>query len=316
MKDKAARALFGTEAFSGRLESTRKELFIEGVRFTEGMSISGVQQKLSLVMDAGKKTLSPTKTGGHFILKPSPDPFPYCSEMEHLGMCISQLAGIETAQCGLIEFADGERVYVTRRFDRNEDSSSAFEAIEDLCSLSDLPKQSKYESSYEAAGMILYEAVGGKLVVMHNYFKRIALAYLVGNDDMHLKNMSVIRVKGNTRGVYDKLSPNYDVVPTVAYAQGGSKFLALDLLEADREGKFSEDYLYFGYYTYNDFMTLADKLSLPSKPADKALHDLANCLPKIEALITASYITDEQKAAMCVAVKERARALLATRQPA
>ena len=48
MKDSAAVKMFGSSAVSAHLSVSRQELFAEGVRFTKGMSISGVQQKLSL----------------------------------------------------------------------------------------------------------------------------------------------------------------------------------------------------------------------------------------------------------------------------
>lgn len=38
-------------------------------------------------------------------------------------MLSGKLLGISTADCGLLSFADGELVYITRRFDRNDGDS-------------------------------------------------------------------------------------------------------------------------------------------------------------------------------------------------
>jgi len=118
--DSEFRKLFQSLRVNPVLSFTRKEFFRESPSKSKGMSISGVQQKLSLKINSNKE-LEITPIGGEYILKPSPESFPNASENEHCAMSTSRLLGIETASCGLISFADGELVYITKRFDRKGD---------------------------------------------------------------------------------------------------------------------------------------------------------------------------------------------------
>ena len=91
----AYRQLFGSLQVPPQLALTRQDFLAESPRLSQGMSISGVQQKLSLTLNA-RKELVPTTSQGTYILKPSPDEYPNAAENEHCAMLSSQLFGIET----------------------------------------------------------------------------------------------------------------------------------------------------------------------------------------------------------------------------
>ena len=76
---KAATALFGTKKTIGQLSFSRKEFFTKGPGHMKGMSISGVQQKLSLVINRTNE-FEIVCQGGEYILKPSPESFPHAAE--------------------------------------------------------------------------------------------------------------------------------------------------------------------------------------------------------------------------------------------
>lgn len=313
MRDADARALYGTSAFSGCLNVSRQTLFTEGARETKGFSISGVQQKLSMRFDHERNTLVPTQTDGTFIIKPTPDPFPYCAELEHLGMLISRTLGIDTALCGLVEFEGGEKAYVTRRFDRIEGTDDK-RTMEDLCSLAGLRRDNKYDSTYEAAGLILREATGGKAAVMLDYFNRVVAAYLMGNEDLHLKNFSVIRDPGDTSHYYPGLSPNYDCVPTRVYLMNTNGAMAMPLTNAEQAGDFSDAFSYYGYYTYQDFQHLGLAIGLNERAIGTCIKRLNAKLSAILELIEATAISDEYKTRLAEEISGRARAITAVRQ--
>jgi serine/threonine-protein kinase HipA len=94
------------------------ELFLEN---RKRISISGVQEKLSLILE--KNTLRLTKEGeqGTYILKPIPRDLKKVDQVpanEHLTMQIAkQVYGIHTAENALIFFKDGSPAYITKRFD-------------------------------------------------------------------------------------------------------------------------------------------------------------------------------------------------------
>ena len=114
--------LFGSTRVNPCLPFSRSELFQSSRENVQGMSISGVQQKLSL-KENEKHELIATAEGGEYILKPSPEAWPNAAENEHAAMEVSRLMGIDTARCGLVSFDGGELAYITRRFDRQGDGN-------------------------------------------------------------------------------------------------------------------------------------------------------------------------------------------------
>ncbi|MFT4547439.1 MAG: serine/threonine-protein kinase HipA [Pseudoalteromonas tetraodonis] len=123
----ALRELWGGRSVWSVLDF-RKEEFLTILRETAGrISISGVQDKISLRLDRNK--FVPTETRGDYILKPVPlANYPmFTADIpanEHVSRQLaSQVFGIKTAANGLVYFADNEPAYITRRFDRDERGS-------------------------------------------------------------------------------------------------------------------------------------------------------------------------------------------------
>ncbi len=292
--------LFGSLKVKPVLPFTRAEFFQTGGRYIKGMSISGVQEKLPLGVRTGE--LVPVDEGGLYILKPSPEAYPHAAENEHAGMALSRLVGIETAQCGLIPFKDGELAYVCRRFDRDAKGNKAPQ--EDLLQAAGLPSEDKYRLSYEEAGHIISKATNGKPAPVLDMIKRVMLAYVMGNDDLHLKNLSLRRATADALySYYDLLTPNYDVLFCDGFERPvQDSFLALDLLAND---DFTESYERLGFYTLEDFLELGRRLNIP----ERAIKNFASKLVSLEddaaALIQNSYMPEP--------MRERAEAVLRER---
>ena len=85
------------------------------------ISISGVQEKFSIIQLKNKIRLTKEGDQGSHILKPIPSGSKNADQMpanEHLTMQIArQVYGIETAENALIFFKDGTPAYITKRFD-------------------------------------------------------------------------------------------------------------------------------------------------------------------------------------------------------
>ncbi|NBV31585.1 MAG: type II toxin-antitoxin system HipA family toxin, partial [Bacteroidetes bacterium] len=90
-------------------------------------SISGVQEKFSLLQEKNKLRLINEGEQGTHILKPIPlagKNAEYMPANEHLTMQIAaQVFHIPTAENALIFFNDGRPAYITKRFDVNPDGS-------------------------------------------------------------------------------------------------------------------------------------------------------------------------------------------------
>ncbi len=304
--DKAYRELFGRLRVASELPFTRAEIAQESIKYIAGMSISGVQQKLLLTID-DRNQLTPVATGGEYILKPSPEEFPSAAENEHAAMLTAKYLGIETAQCGLISFADGELAYVTKRFDRLPDGNKLHQ--EDLAQGFNIPDLGKYDKSYEETGQQILTLTRGKKVVLFDFFKRIIHAYLIGNDDMHLKNISVQREAGNTTRYYNFLTPSYDNLFVEVYPNNAVGSLALTLLIEENDGQFSPHYEKYGFYTGYDFLELARRFGLGERATEKFLRSAVAAEEGLKEIIANSFMPDEMKGLAGEIVRQRAHAI-------
>lgn len=308
-KKSAVQSLFDTTKVKLPLSFDRKAFFQQGPKATKGMSISGVQQKLSLRLNADGE-LEPTAEGGEYILKPSPEEYPNAAENEHAGMMASKLVGIPTAECALVAFSDGELAYLTRRFDRLADGNKVHQ--EDLLQIGTRAPDQKYDVSYEQAGELVDQGTRGKVAVKVDLFRRIVLAYAIGNNDLHMKNLSLQKLPGSTGAFFDRLTPNYDVLFTQAIEnlKNGS-FLACDLLTGPTkdEEAFTEHYKYYGFYTGYDFIALGKRYKLNEKVIHGALERQITKQPELLTLIENSYMPEEMKQEASELVTGRTKAL-------
>jgi serine/threonine-protein kinase HipA len=119
------------------------------------MSISGVQEKFSVLLEKNKLRLINEGERGKYILKPIPNAGRKSDQMpanEHVTMQIArQVYGIETAENALIFFKNGAPAYITKRFDVKPDGSKL--AQDDFASLAGRTPQThgehyKYEGNY------------------------------------------------------------------------------------------------------------------------------------------------------------------------
>jgi len=298
--------LFTSLRVKPTLGLTRSAFKRESVRYTKGLSISGVHQKLSMTINATHE-IEPVSTGGRYILKPSPEEFLHAAENEHTAMLSGRLLGISTADCGLLNFADGELVYITRRFDRADgaDGNSKLHQ-EDLVQGFDMQSDNKYDRSHEEAGALILDMTNGRKTVVLDYLQRIVHAYLIGNDDMHLKNTSLQKDAGNSTRFYDRLTPNYDCLFASTFENRDvGDFLALDLFADGLSERFEE----YGFYTGFDFLELARRFGISEKPVRSFVNGIEAKMPELLAMINHSYMPDVMKAAARDQVVDRLQAL-------
>lgn len=304
--DKAYRELFGRLRVDSNLPFTKAQIIQESGKYVEGMSISGVQQKLSLKIIDNK--LKPVATGGEYILKPSPLEFPHAAENEHAAMLTSNLLDIDTALCGLVRFSDGELAYVTRRFDRQPDGRKKRHQ-EDMAQGFNIPNLNKYDKSYEEAGKKILELSGGKRAVVFEFYKRVVHAYLTGNDDFHLKNISLQKAPSNKTRHYDRMTPNYDCLFTELYSNNAVGSMALNMFAEENEGRVSAAFAEYGFYTGRDFVELAIRLELGDRATNKFLYMTLDKRDELLELIQTSFMPEELRTAALESLEQRYKAL-------
>lgn len=293
--------------FNGRnikpLHFDKGEFYRLKSEMTDRISLSGVQDKISLTFGE-RNELIPTTNSGRFILKPIPRNHDNAIHLEdiaaneHLSMQISgQIFKISTAMNGLIEFSDTELAYITKRFDYGLNAQGEPEKLdqEDFASIIQHTKDShgedyKYNSSYETIVKNIKSFVSANIPAMEDFYKRIVLNYLIGNGDAHLKNFSLLRGLGRTDY---SLSPNYDVLFTRYHLPKEAGDMGVDLFEEFETTAFGA----MGYYTLEDFEIFAKMCAIKDKRLLKIFEDILTKQDDVFRLIDRSFLSDAAKAA-------------------
>ncbi|TLP75453.1 HipA domain-containing protein [Maribacter sp. ACAM166] len=183
------------------------------------VSVPGVQAKLSMsllnkVIDADNFRLTVVGAlGGNYIFKPPSSEYPEMPQNEHVTMRIAEAFGIQTVPSSLIRLQSGELSYITRRIDRTEDDQKIH--MLDMFQITEA--FDKYKSSMEKVGKGLRDHSANTLLDMVFFFELTLFSFLTGNNDMHLKNFSMIK---STSGWL--LAPAYDLL-NVAIANPDDK---------------------------------------------------------------------------------------------
>jgi serine/threonine-protein kinase HipA len=173
------------------------------------VAVPGVQAKLSMSIVRETKEKSDGRLtvvgalGGQYIFKPLPNRFLEMPANEHLTMRIAENFGIRVVPSSLIRLASGELSYITKRVDRNGDG----EKIHMIDMFQITEAFDKYRSSMEKIGKALNSYSENTLLDKIFYFELALFSFLTGNNDMHLKNFSMIESPSGW-----VLSPAYDLL--------------------------------------------------------------------------------------------------------
>lgn len=301
----------GNRKFPGRLGQRRDELIRYRAQVVDRMSISGIQEKVSLRLKRGKLEL--TDRDGEYLLKPVPSlELPRFREdvpaNEHVTMLLAErIFGIETPPSACIRLADGQLAYITKRFDRR---NGAKVPQEDFCQLMERSpdthgKSFKYGASYEEVGRTLKKLCGAYRIEVERLLTRIVFCYAFSNGDAHLKNFSLFQT--STTGDH-VLTPAYDLLCTSLHLPDESR-LALELFADDFETPAARDH---GFFTGACFLELARRFEIPDARARAILAPfLEGPRVDVESLISRSFLTAKARGDYTIRYRDRLKALRA-----
>ena len=249
------------------------------------ISISGVQEKFSLIQLKNKIRLTKEGEQGTHIFKPIPNGSKNADQMpanEHLTMQIAQkVFGIETAENALIFFGNGDPAYITKRFDVVTGGLKL--AQEDFESLAGKSPQThgadyKYLGSYWDLFELMRENLPSYKVESLKLFKLLVFNYLFSNGDAHLKNFSIIETP---LGDF-KLSPAYDLLNSRIHIEDKDFALNEGLIPA-RMGQGN---------VAKQFQLLADYAGIQEKQMNAILALMVSKTENVKNLIDASFLKD------------------------
>jgi len=204
------------------LPLTQEEQLREAAIRADKMSIQGVQPKLSAKLNIKDEVFDVVDRGGEYILKPQNNFYPEMPENESLTMKMAELIGIEVPLSGMIYSSDGKFTYFIKRFDRYGRNKKL--SVEDFAQLAGKSRETKYDYSMEKLVTLIETFCTFPAIEKVKLFRLTIFNFLVGNEDMHLKNFSLI-----TRDNKVELSPAYDLLNTTIVVPRTQEEIALPI---------------------------------------------------------------------------------------
>ena len=268
------------------------EQFIEN---RKRISISGVQEKLSFLLDGTELRLTKAGEQGTYILKPIPRDLKKVDQLpanEHLTMQIAkQVYDINVAENAMIFFKDGSPAYITKRFDVKGDGTKW--GKEDFATLAGKTKDNagadfKYDSSYEDIGLLFQKYVPSWRIEIEKYFTLVLFNYAFSNGDAHLKNFSLLETKS---GDYT-MSPAYDLVNTRIHVDDTVFALTNKLFKDDFK---SAHWRKTGQATSVDFIEFGKRIGVQEKRIKSLMEPFLEIHQLVIDLIGRSFLDDATK---------------------
>ena len=182
-------------------------------------SIPGMQDKLSDQM----LSLPVRRRDGAAILKLSPHAYPRLVENEAFFLGLAKTAGLQVPAFSIIEDHDGERGLLVERFDRyREHGVQRRRAQEDAVQLAGRWPSAKYRLTTGEVFAAVLAVTPARPLAALRLLRLFAYSYLIGNGDLHGKNVSVY---DHPEGIWS-VTPAYDLISTIPY---GDQRMALKL---------------------------------------------------------------------------------------
>jgi serine/threonine-protein kinase HipA len=215
---------------------------------------------------------------GKYILKPQHHLYFQMPENEDLTMRLADEIGLEIPVHGLVWSKDNTLTYFIKRFDRRGQNDKV--PVEDFAQLAGLSRDTKYEYTMERIVKLIDNYCTFPAIEKIKLFKLVIFNYLIGNEDMHLKNFSIITDDSKVM-----LSPCYDLVNSTIEFKKQDEEIALPLKGKKKHLTYNILVDYFG----------KERCELTSKSIDKIMETITLAVPKWKELIEISFLSIEMK---------------------
>lgn len=260
-------------------------------------TLTGVQAKLSLHLDRldGLKRLTIVGLWGDYIFKPQTQSYKTLPENEDLTMHLAKIAKIKVVPHTLIRLKDGTLGYLTKRIDRSADGDKI--PMEDMCQLTERQTEYKYKSSYEQIAKVIAKYSYAPLLDLTDFYEQVFFCWLVGNNDMHLKNFSLYAPKGKWG-----LTPAYDLLNVTLVNHKDDEELALTLNARKKRIKKA------------DFVKAMETSGIAPKVFENMVSKYHKLLPKFNEVIDMSFLDGEDKEMYKQSIAARLKRLIAERK--
>ncbi len=255
----------------GEIEETFEQNLARTFARAETPRLSGVQIKAPMSLMPDGSLVPAIDHPFTHILKPAGTAgFETLPVVEWLCLELGRSAGFDVPDAALLEMPDGmSPALVVERFDIRRGSADQRRlALEDFCSILDLPAAAKYDGTIERMARGLRPLSTDPVADLDILFRRAVFAWLIADGDMHLKNLAMLKTADPGAKAFTsvRFAPLYDAVTTRVFPGLGGDRMALKL-----NGK--DDRL-----TRQDFLALARTIGLTIGNAEAAMSELSRRL--------------------------------------
>ncbi len=275
-----------------QIQLTAQEQRTEAVARAGKMSIQGVQTKLSALLRVKEEFFEIVDSNGSYILKTQSALYPEVPENEAITMSLASTIGLDVPVHGLVYAKDNSMTYFIKRFDRLPRNKKV--ATEDFAQLLGLDRSTKYESSMEQVATVIKKYCTYPTVEFVKLLKLTLFNFLIGNEDMHLKNFSLI-----TQNNIVSLSPVYDLLNSTIAIGKATEELALPIKGRKNNITRSNILNYYG----------KEILGLNKKTIDTVVKEIQDELSEWHALIEVSFLSPAMKKSYLTLLDSREKRL-------
>lgn len=259
----------GTYAGPGR--SAIKESFEQNLaqiyQRADTPRLSGVQIKAPMYLDSSGNLSPSTGTPFTHILKPAgTSGYEFLPLVEWMALTLGRAAGFAVPDAALVAMPDSmPPALLVERFDIRESASDRrLIAMEDMCSVLDLPPDAKYSGTIERVGRAVRGLSTNPDDDMLLILKRALFAWFIADGDMHLKNMALLKFgePGHKSFGSVRVAPLYDAVTTRVFPKLEKDRMALKLNGKDERLRRA------------DFRALAATIGVKASDAENAIDEM------------------------------------------
>ena len=248
----------------------------DGIR----LSLAGAQDKVAVRIEGNEIFLPLGGAPSTHILKPAVERFAGVVFNEAFCMKLAAAAGLPAASVET-RIVEGIEYLLVERYDRahrqNAEGATTLDRLhqEDFCQAQGIVSETKYQKeggpSLKQCFALLRDVSSAPVIDLSRLLDAVIYNYLVGNNDAHGKNFSLLYHGVGTANQEIRLAPLYDVVSTTYYPEL-SKDMAMKI-----GGEYSS-----GKVGPKDFEQLAEEAGL-AKPIVK------NRVPELAETVIANF---------------------------
>ncbi|MBN4049909.1 HipA domain-containing protein [bacterium AH-315-M10] len=196
------------------LQYFEQTVLAEGANPGDG-SIAGVQEKISASMISFP--LNVAREEKSYILKLNPPDKPSLVENEHCCLKLASRCGLPVCRTKIVRDKEQNPGLLVERFDRRFSSELGRSVMihqEDACQFLDRFPADKYRLSINEIAQGIVEHAPAPQIEILNLLRLVAFSYMIGNGDLHAKNISLFSPSGVSSA---ELTPGYDLLSTTVY---------------------------------------------------------------------------------------------------